>query len=61
MKGNKYSPDSKDMKTESYQPSEREFAGKQEGKTLQYVEKRDRIQSEAASKVRQQAYKGRYD
>ena len=51
-----------DMKPEvkSYQPSEREFAG-MEGKTLNYVERRDKIQSEAASKIKSQAYKGRYD
>lgn len=46
---------------ESYQPSEKEYAGMQEGKTLQYIEKRDRIQAEAASMVKKQSYKGRYD
>lgn len=45
---------------ESYQPKEREFAGS-EGKTLNYIERRDRIQGEAASKIKNQAYKGRYD
>jgi len=45
---------------ESYQPKEREFAG-MEGKTLNYVERRDKIQGEAAAMVRKQAYKGRYD
>jgi hypothetical protein len=46
---------------ESYQPSEKEFSGMQEGKTLNYIERRDRIQSEAASLVKKQTYKGRYD
>lgn len=45
---------------ESYQPKESEFAG-MEGKTLNYVERRDRLQSSEAGKVRSQEYKGRYD
>lgn len=52
---------SHDMKTESYQPSEREYAGMQSGKTDQYVEKRDRIQTAEASKVKSQDWHGRYE
>lgn len=46
---------------ESYQPSEREYAGMQPGKTVEYIERRDRIQSSEAGKVREMNYKGRYE
>lgn len=51
---------SKDFKVESYQPSEREFAGMQ-GDTLDYINRRDRTQTEMANKVKAQKYPGRYD
>lgn len=44
---------------ESYQPKEREFAGEQ-NQTLNYVERRDRIQTQEASMIRNHEYKGRY-
>ena len=53
--------DSKEFKVESYQPSEREFAGMHENKTDDYIGRRDRIQNEAASMVRKQNYRGRYE
>ena len=47
--------------TENYQPSDREFAGKQEGKTTEYIARRDKTQDKMASKVRDQNYYGRYE
>lgn len=49
------------VETKDYQPKVKEYAGMQEGKTTQYIERRDRIQSSEAGKVKGQSYKGRYD
>jgi len=46
--------------TENYQAPENEFTGKT-GNPLNYIEKRNRIQAKEASKIRSQAYKGRYE
>ena len=52
-----------DMKpsVKDYQPKEQQFAGKQPGKTTEYVERRDRIQGEMANKIRSENYRGRYE
>lgn len=52
---------SHDMHTESYQPKEVEYAGMQSGKTDQYIERRDRLQTMAAEKVKSQDWHGRYE
>jgi hypothetical protein len=44
-----------------YQPSEREFAEKQPGKTTEYISRRDREQNEVAGKLRSENYRGRYE
>ena len=59
MKDKMYDRD--DFFKESYQPQEREFAGMEPGKTTDYIGRRDRIQGEAASMVRKQNYRGRYE
>ena len=43
-----------------YQPGEKQFAGAMMGKTNQYMERTDAIMNKAASKIKSQAYKGRY-
>ena len=47
--------------TEDYQPSEREFAGEQMGKTVDYISRRDREQTDLARSVEKQNYRGRYE
>lgn len=46
--------------TDNYQPKDSEFAGMQ-GKPLNYIQRRDKIQSAQASKIRSQRFPGRYD
>lgn len=50
-----------DKSVKDYQPSERQFAGKQMGKANMYMERTDRTMDKAASKVKSQAHMGRYD
>ena len=49
------------MSDKDYQPSMNQFAGEMTGKTNQYMERTDKIIVKEASKVKSQAYKGRYD
>lgn len=51
----------KEPMTSDYQPKNSEFVNTQFGKTLDYIPKRDSIQTRAASQVRSQEYKGRYE
>lgn len=44
-----------------YQPSKKEFAGEMMGKTTSYIERTEKRMVKDASRVRSQAYKGRYD
>ena len=44
-----------------YQPSNKEFAGKEFGTTNNYMERTDRNMVKEAGKVKSQMYKGRYD
>lgn len=43
-----------------YQPGEKEFAGSMMGKTNEYMSRTDATMTKAASKIKGQAYKGRY-
>ncbi len=56
-----YSQGDMKPKVSDYQAKMSEFAGKQPGKTTEYIERRDRIQTQVAKKIESQAYKGRYD
>ncbi|HEY3527485.1 MAG TPA: hypothetical protein VGK47_14915 [Nitrososphaeraceae archaeon] len=58
-KGN--NPGDMSPKVQDYQPKMNEFVAGQEGKTTQYISRRDRLQTHEANKVRSQPYKGRYD
>lgn len=49
------------MSNKDYQPSAKQFAGKQMGTANKYMERTDRNMDKEASKVKSQAYKGRYD
>lgn len=49
------------MHTESYQAKDSEYAGMQSGKTDQYIERRDKMQTMQASKVKSQDWHGRYE
>jgi hypothetical protein len=44
-----------------WQPGEKQFAGKVAGKANKYMERTDATMNKEASKLRSQAYKGRYD
>jgi hypothetical protein len=44
-----------------YQPSVQEFAGKQMGKANDYMERTEKTMDKAASKIKKQAYVGRYE
>lgn len=63
MKGYNMGKDQGDMKphVKDYQPKMNEYSQKDMNKTLDYIEKRDRIQSKQASQIKSQDYKGRYD
>jgi hypothetical protein len=45
---------------EDYQKPMKDFAESQFSKTLNYVERQDRIQAKEASGIKKQGYKGRY-
>lgn len=49
------------VKVKDYQPGQKEFAGSMMGTTNEYMERTDRTMTKAASKVKGQAYKGRYN
>lgn len=49
------------VKVKDYQPGEKQFAGSMMGTTNNYIERTDRHMDKAASKVKGQAYKGRYN
>ena len=49
------------MSNKDYQPGEKQFAGKLMGTANKYMERTDRRMDKEASKLRSQAYKGRYD
>ena len=61
MSGKGNEPGNMSPKVKDYQPKIGEYAGVQAGKTTEYISRRDAIQGRAASKVKSQAYKGRYD
>jgi hypothetical protein len=44
-----------------YQPSEKQFAGKQFGKANDYMARKDKQMNSDAAKIRSEAYKGRYE
>ena len=44
-----------------YQPSMKEFAGEMPGKTTQYIERTEKNMNKDAGRIKNQAYKGRYD
>lgn len=48
------------VEKKDYQPSEKQFAGAMMGKTNEYMARTDATMNKAASKVKSQAYKGRY-
>lgn len=48
------------VKVKDYQSAEKEFAGAMMGKTNEYMERTDKIMNKAASKIKGQAFKGRY-
>lgn len=52
---------SEKIEKKDYQPGEKEFAGKAMGKANEYMSRKDREMSHAASKIKGQAWKGRYD
>ena len=58
-KGNKDGDMSVHVK--DYQPTEKEFAGSMMGKANEYMERTEKTMDKAASKIKGQAYKGRYD
>ena len=45
---------------EDYQRPSADYSQEQFGKTLNYIERQDRMQKSEASQVKKQAYKGRY-
>ncbi len=49
------------VKVKDYQPGAKEFAGKMNGKTTEYISRTEKTMDKAAGKIRSQAYKGRYD
>jgi hypothetical protein len=50
------------MSDKDYQPGAKEFAGAMMGKANQYMERKDKEMTKAASKIKSQAYSGnRYD
>lgn len=49
------------MSNKDYQPSNAEFAGKEFGTANNYMPRKEREQKKAASQIKKQAYKGRYD
>ena len=49
------------IEKKDYQPGEKEFAGKMSGKANEYMERKNKEMSKAASKIKGQAWKGRYD
>jgi hypothetical protein len=61
--GMEYGNNPGDMSPEvkSYQPSEKEFAGKEFGKANDYIERKEKQMSRDAGEIRRKAYKGRYE
>ncbi len=53
-------PGDMNPKVDDYQASSSEYAGMQ-NKTLDYIPRRDRLQTKEAKDIDKQAYKGRYD
>lgn len=51
----------KGMSNKDYQPGEAQFAGKMMGKANDYMARNDKTVVKEASKIKSQAYKGRYD
>lgn len=49
------------IEKKDYQPGERQFAGAMMGKTNSYMERTNRTMDKEASKIKSQAYKGRYN
>lgn len=49
------------MSNKDYQPSKKQFAGDMMGNANRYMERTDRRMDKEASKLKSQAYKGRYD
>jgi hypothetical protein len=52
--------DSKEMHTKDYHKGKDQFAGEQMGSTVRYIERHDRQNKQAASKIKSQRYMGRY-
>lgn len=48
------------IEKKDYQPGEKQFAGAMSGKTNEYMSRKDAQMDKAASKIKGQAYKGRY-
>lgn len=48
------------VQKKDYQPGEKQFAGAMMGKTNDYMGRTDATMNKAASKIKGQAYKGRY-
>lgn len=49
------------VKVKDYQPSMKEFAGEMPGKTTEYIARTEKRMNKDASRIKSQAYKGRYD
>ncbi|MCK5021105.1 MAG: hypothetical protein KAS32_29110 [Candidatus Peribacteraceae bacterium] len=49
------------MSDKDYQPSEKQFAGVQMGKTNEYMARTDKSMDKAGSQLKSTAHKGRYD
>lgn len=49
------------VKVKDYQPGQKQFAGSMMGKTNEYMSRTDATMNKAASKIKSQAYKGRYN
>lgn len=49
------------IEKKDYQPGEKQFSGSMIGKTNDYMERTNRTMDKAASKIKGQAYKGRYN
>ncbi len=48
------------IEKKSYQPGEKQFAGAMMGKTNEYMSRTDATMNKASSKIKGQAFKGRY-
>ena len=49
------------VQVKDYQPSSKEFAGVMPGKTTDYISRTEKDMNKDAGRIRNQAYKGRYE